>query len=238
MTDRVQRPRDGRSFGLQREANHRKRFEAGSRTTVVNVILDGSGSMADVLDATIGGYNEYINGLKIDGHNYKVSLTIFDSQSIDHPYTALDINEVPKLDAETYQPRDGTPLYDAVCSTLIQAQKTVTKKDKSLVVIITDGMENMSHEFTEKDMKRLKEQLEEQGNWSFVYLGANQDAWDTAQKWGFAQQNVATYNSTDKGTQAIFNAASLSTQAFAGTTSMRTANFLSTAQQEDIKKTK
>lgn len=207
------------------------------RTTFVNVILDMSGSMMDVWDATIDSYNEYINGLKATGGKFKVSLTVFDTVN-EHPYTALDLNKVPKLTRDIYAPRGGTALYDAVCTTLNEVKYKLTRLDKALAVIITDGGENSSHEFSEKQFIALKDQLEEQGNWSFVYLGANQNAWDTAHQWGFNKQNVSSFNASAAGLRSVSSNLAKSTGIFAASASMNTTNFMSVEQQDELKETK
>jgi uncharacterized protein YegL len=209
-----------------------------SITTNVIVILDMSGSMGIIHEPTMSGYNEYINGLKSDGNKYKVSLTVFDTQEVKKVYTALPIKEVPKLTKKVYTPRAGTPLYDAVCETLSDLRDSSEETEKYLVVIITDGEENSSREYTEKDMKALKSKLEKKGNFSFVYLGANQDAWAVAQKWGFSKGNTASYNATSRGVGATFQAMSVSTSGMASSAEMMVEDYLTDDQQKEIKETK
>lgn len=207
-------------------------------TTNVIVILDMSGSMADVKEATISGYNEYLSGLRADGNSYKVSLTLFDTEAVTEVYSALPVAKVANLTDKVYKPLAGTPLYDAVCETISPLTVDEVPSEKYLVVIITDGEENSSKEYTEKDMKRLKEKLEAKGNFSFVYLGANQDAWAVAHKWGFSKGNTATYNATERGTRAVFYGFGMSTSSFSAQEAPTTTDFLSLEQQEDIKETK
>src|ERR1035438_2534496 len=89
--------------------------------TLVNVVLDRSGSMSCGRAGTISGYNEYINGLRADKDTeYFVSLVQFDSPSgSDSPeltikYTDKPLVDVPLLTEADYMPRGMTPLYDAV----------------------------------------------------------------------------------------------------------------------------
>jgi uncharacterized protein YegL len=211
----------------------------GKKTTNVIVVLDMSGSMSSIHEPTMSGYNEYINSLKADKKSdYKVSLTVFDTQSVDKLYIATPIADVPKLTDKEYTPRAGTPLYDAVCGTLSSLQKDSATDEKYLVVIITDGEENSSRKYTEKDMKELKTALEAKGNFSFVYLGANQDAWGVASKWGFTPQNVASYNATTKGVGHTYAAASAATMRFAGSDQMMTYSSFTTQEVKDIEETK
>lgn len=205
--------------------------------THIHFILDNSGSMSVVQDATISGFNEYIGTLKSDGNTYKMTLTKFgiDSEVV---YADKDLGDVPLLNRDTYEANGhSTALYDAVCRTLKDAEGK-GKTAKHLVIIMTDGQENSSHEYTEKQMTGIKHRLEDTGRWSFVFLGANQDAWATAQAYGFAPQNVATFNQTVKGTHHVFQAMSASTGAFARGASMNSASYFSKDQQDSIKETK
>ena len=206
-------------------------------TTHVIAILDMSGSMMGLEKATIDGYNEYINGLKSDGNPYKVSLTLFDTVN-EHPYTAEPIGEVIALTDKQYKPRGRTALYDAVCATLNEVKSKVGKDEKAVCIVITDGGENSSHEYTQKQFIALKKSLEKQGNWTFVYLGANQDAWDTARQWGYRTQNVATYNATTRGTGSTYAAMQVSTSSFAAQDAQMTADFIPQEVQQKLKETK
>lgn len=72
---------------------------------------------------------------------------------------------------------------------------------KAIVVIVTDGQENASREHTYADVTRLTSEYEEKG-WTFIYLGANQDAWATGLtlglSGGYTGQSV-NYTSTPTG---------------------------------------
>jgi len=203
--------------------------------TSINFVLDRSGSMMNVWDATINGFNEYIQELKKDENDYSLTLTLFSTGPIQKIYDNVDLNSVPNLNKEMYHPDGGTALYDAVCETL---QSLKGASDKQLVVVMTDGEENSSREYSEGQFKALKDELEAKGNFTFVYLGANQNAWNNAQRWNFAQQNVSTYNTTQAGTAMAFATMASATTDFASAPTMRSAKFMSTAQQKDIENTK
>lgn len=206
--------------------------------TLVSVILDMSGSMGTSWEATISAFNEYIGGLKADKKNeYKVSLTLFD-EIVEQPYSALEISEVPELTKKVYRPRGMTALYDAVCTTLNRLKDEVSNKDKSLVVIITDGEENSSKEFTSKQMTKLKKDLENEGNWSFIYLGANQDAWLEAQRWGFNKGNVSTFNNTVAGNRMVAQNLRGTTQSFAASSTMSLDSAFTPQEQQQMEETK
>lgn len=221
--------------------NKGKKTSEAAKTTVVHLLLDTSGSMESVRDATINGYNEYINSLKEDGGKFKVSLTLFDSDMngklrLEKRHESEYIDDVPELTRETYQPSGGTPLYDAFCTTLKDANDR--KDEKYLFVVLTDGEENMSREYSEKQMSSMKKRLEDKGNWTFVYIGANQDAWANAQKWGYSSSNVSNFNSTSAGTGMAFGTLSVATRSFSSTPAMASSVFYTDTQKKQNEDTK
>lgn len=188
----------------------------------VFAILDRSGSMAGLEKDTIGGYNQFIKDLK--GKDVKVSLTLFDDQ-FEAPYEALPLKEVPKLTSKVYYPRGMTALVDAVCKTVNAAKDKVKKSDKAIVLIITDGQENSSREFSSEQMKKMISGLEKQGNWTFTYLGANQDAFTVAGMFGIRTGNISTYQATPTGTQAAYASMSANTMRAMSSDSMNLGDF-------------
>lgn len=169
---------------------------------LINFILDKSGSMGSVCDATISGVNEYLLSLKNDKKNkYDITLTMFDTEVTKY-CVAQPMEDVKELDRTSYNPDGMTALYDAVCMTIKETEEKAKKNSKVLNVIMTDGEENSSKEYTQKEMKEKIEQLQKK-NWTFVFLGANQDSWATAQKFGISQQNAANYNVSASGIKAV-----------------------------------
>jgi hypothetical protein len=187
-------------------------------TTLVNFILDKSGSMGIIRKQTIDGFNEYINGLKNQDKDIRFSLTLFDTVSIEKPYINVPIKEVKPLDLDTYRPNAATPLYDAVVNTIEQVSEEVAKmetKPAVVTVIMTDGEENSSQQHNQNCLIDIKKQLQKEGNWTFVFMGANQDAWATAQKWGFDKGNVMNWSATPQGTKSALRGLTGATVAFA-----------------------
>lgn len=204
------------------------------KTTIVNFILDKSGSMGMVREATISGFNEYIQTLKKDKKNkYKFTLTLFDTE-VSTPVENTDIKDVEDLTAKTYSPDGMTALYDAVCSTINGVK---AKKDqKVLTIIMTDGQENSSKEYTEKEMKKLVDEKTKDG-WKFVYLGANQDSYATAQKFGVATADIANFNATGTGVLRSMSMMATNTTAYAGSAD-NNATFFTAADQKELENTK
>lgn len=146
------------------------------KNVFVSLLLDRTGSMQSVVDDTIGGYNTYIDSLKESGDSVRFTMTLFDSQGIDVMHRAVDVSIVPHLTRKTYRPRAMTPLYDAIIKTIEETEKETSKDDSVLFAILTDGLENASKRYSREDVKEKINEMSSMG-WSFVYLGANQDAW-------------------------------------------------------------
>jgi Mg-chelatase subunit ChlD len=143
-----------------------------------HILLDRSGSMEDCRDTAIGAFNEYVNSLRLnDRLAARISLTTFDDQSIDLVFDRRKAETMPALTKEMFVPRGMTPLNDAIGSTAGQMEKVKLERDEGVAfVILTDGLENASREYSRDAVRKLLERLQAEKNWLVVYLGANQDA--------------------------------------------------------------
>jgi uncharacterized protein YegL len=135
-------------------------------------LLDRSGSMQSCVDDTIGGFNAFVDSQKSFGGT--MTLCLFDHE-FDIVYDKVPIDQVVPLTKETYMPRGGTALHDAMGQVL-----KMNLSDDTMVIILTDGEENSSNKYTAAHVKDLVDTKP----WKFVYLGANQDAVLTAQGLG------------------------------------------------------
>lgn len=206
------------------------------KVTLVNFILDKSGSMESVRESTISGFNEYIKTLKKDSKSeYEFTLTLFDTL-VTQPVLACPIKQVKDLTKESYKPDGMTALYDAVCSTIKGIE--VKKNQKAICIIMTDGQENSSKEYTQVQMKAMIDERTKKGNWTFVYLGANQDSYAEAQKFGIATMNVSNFNSTHRGMANTMMAMANNTVAYAAKNDLSTTNFFSASDQKNLEETK
>jgi len=174
------------------------------------VILDRSGSMAGLARDMEGGFDQLIREQARLKGSCNVTLVQFDSQAIDTVYTGTPVGKVPPLSLE---PRGGTPLLDAVGSSLAAASQQIAglpaarRPEQVMVIIITDGAENASHEYTLPQVRALVEKLSGEG-WRFVYLGANVDAFAEAGSMGIAAMSAAAYQPDSASAGSMFVAAS------------------------------
>lgn len=168
---------------------------------VISFLLDRTGSMQQIKDDVIGGYNQFIEGQQKETGELKFRLTQFDSQSIDEG-ELQDIADVERLTLSTYQPRAMTPLLDAVGTTIRSTEKLVDEDDRVLVVVFTDGLENASKEYTLRDVKQLVEEKQQAG-WGFIFMGVDMDAYSQASAMGVsAGSTVSTAGGQTASTYA------------------------------------
>lgn len=194
--------------------------------TFVYFILDETGSMSGVRDATIDGFNEYVNGLRKDKKGkYFLSLIKFESPKIETIYSDVNVNDVPDLTRETYAPGGMTNLNDAIGVTLTRMAETFSdnkKKSNVLVVIMTDGHENASTEW--RDTNALGELItrQEESGWTITFLGANMDAQKVSRAYNIDSSNAKSYSVQNMG--ATMDTLSESTVCYAATATLGTAS--------------
>ena len=126
-------------------------------------------------------------------------------------YERKDIHFVKPLTAKEYEVGGTTALLDAVGATILRMeQRGVSEREgtKVIFVIITDGMENASTEFTKPKVKQLISDKQEKAGWEFIYLGANIDAVEEADAIGVKKANAVTYRNTESGVRANYDAVS------------------------------
>lgn len=183
------------------------------KKTELVFILDRSGSMSGLESDTIGGYNSMLKKQKAEKGLANVTTILFDDE-----YTVVhdrvSIEQIKPLSEKEYFVRGTTALLDAVGVTInnlihnIKNSKKVDKADKVMFVIITDGMENSSKDYTYKKVKSLIDYQKERYAWEFVFLGANIDAIKTAASFGINQDRAVSYRSDSIGTQLNYQVVS------------------------------
>ena len=174
-------------------------------------ILDRSGSMSGLEDDTIGGYNSVLAKQKKEAGEALVTTVLFDDQ-VEILHDRVNIKEISPISEQDYFVRGSTALLDAVGKTIKKIVRTERqtsddlRADKVMFVIITDGMENASREYSFEKIKTMIEHEKEKYGWEFVFLGANIDAVSTASHIGIASDRSANYHSDKKGTRLNYEA--------------------------------
>ena len=147
------------------------------------IILDKSGSMSSISEAAISGFNETVGGIRSAQERYKetqehyVSLYIFCNCDKHYIYENVPVDKVKPLTSKEYQPCCCTPLFDAMGFSLnkLLGQIKEEKDATAVVTVITDGLENASHEYSGSAIKTLVDKLKDEEGWNFAYIGTNQD---------------------------------------------------------------
>lgn len=187
------------------------------KTTVV-FVLDETGSMGYSKDETISGFNAYIGDLKKSGKKYSFYLTCFNSSKVRKVYDGVSIKRVKPLTDNNYFPAYSTPLLDAVGDAI----NSIETKRPVLFIIMTDGYENASHEYSADQIKEMISKKTEDG-WTFVYLGADHDAWGQASSFGLSLGNTIRYAKGDE--DAVFSTLSCQTMSWGNADGKETKTF-------------
>jgi hypothetical protein len=189
---------------------------AGNNGTLIAVILDESGSMGSCRDATISGFNEFVQGQRAAtgaGEAY-LSLIKFDAPQIKTVYENVNVQEVAPLSHATYTPNGGTNLMDAIGQTLSRINQLLSVHAEAdrpgvLVVIITDGAENASRVYSGEQIKSMVKTAEA-SDWTFTFLGANVDAFHMGSTFGMNASNTINYATTSMAaTMGVLNEAAV-----------------------------
>lgn len=183
-----------------------------SNLTEIAVILDRSGSMQSIRDDAIGGFNSFLEAQKAVSGEAKFSLILFDNE-YETPVLRQDLLHVKPLTDKTFVPRGATALYDAIGRTVnaigadLANMPETERPSKVIIAILTDGMENSSREFAKAQISEMVKHQEEKYAWEFIYLGANQDAFDVGGALGMRAENIANFAATGVGTRGAYETA-------------------------------
>jgi hypothetical protein len=190
-----------------------------------HVLLDRSGSMESCRDSTISAFNEYVSTLKhTEDVDARISLTIFDSSSIDLIRDGVSARNFTPITREEFVPRASTPLFDAIGKTVAHMDQVRPEDGESVaLVILTDGLENASTEYRKDTIKALLSGRQKDKKWMVIYLGANQDAWATGATFG--AQQATTMDFDPDRIQPTMAAAARSSASYARTKDIEEAAF-------------
>lgn len=159
------------------------------------VITDRSGSMISCATEMINALNTYFDEqAQLDGK------CLVDYVQFDNTYERV-FSDTPVADARAVlDPRGSTALLDAMGRGVVEFGTKLAGLDEDkrpgtvIVVVITDGYENASQEWTAKKVRELVTKQRDEFNWTFTFLGANLDAVAVGAQYGFAAGDSLTFN--------------------------------------------
>lgn len=180
--------------------------------TDITIILDRSGSMGHLRMDTIGGINTFLEDQKkLSGDKVLLTLIQFSTTS-EITINKTDIVLVDPLTLADYVTGGGTALLDAVGDAIdnagrrFRAMSEEKRPAKVLFVIITDGEENSSTKRTLYHIKRMITEQQDTYKWQFVFLGANQDSFQSALDYGIYSHNTSNFVHTSTGVVNMYTA--------------------------------
>jgi hypothetical protein len=188
-------------ISVESKSTETKVVQEGER---IELIVDRSGSMRKLLDATVKGLNDFITQQQGEPGAAKrqVRLTAFNNSIIQPGAYHSTLSGVPAVTPEVVMPSGGTALLDAIGTVL----SSLPVEQVSVVVIVTDGHENGSKKFTQAQVNKLIADRM-RSEWTFIFLAANQNAIATGEKYGLSAGSCATFTAAVDGVVAAFQAA-------------------------------
>ncbi len=175
------------------------------------LVVDRSGSMQSIRQDMEGGIKTLLDEQAEAPGACVVTVAQFDDQ-----YELL-FQGVPVAEVTRYElvPRGSTALLDAIGRTIGEVSNWLRRLDedrrpgKVVFAVVTDGLENASHEWTrDKVMAAVKERGD--AGWQFTFLGANQNAIQEGEGLGVGAAAAMTYSATPLGARAAMSSLSAS----------------------------
>ena len=179
-----------------------------NRTELV-FILDMSGSMGHLTDDTVGGFNSVLKEQANKDGEVFVTTYLFNNDSR-MLHDRLPIGEVPAMTNADYRAVGCTALIDALGDAIrhiVSIHRYARPEDipgHTIFVVTTDGMENASHKYTSDQVKKMIIHEQEKYGWEFIFLAANIDAVETAERYGIRSERAVNYRDDSLGTTRVY----------------------------------
>lgn len=174
--------------------------------TEIVYILDRSGSMSGNWNESMGSLKGFIEEQQKDETPCKFTLVGFDDQ-YDIFIDAKNLQDVDADNLPEFNPRGMTAIYDSIGKTVslikerLKNTPELERPSKVLFVIVTDGGENSSQEYTKQDIKGMITKQETNDSWEFMYIGAGIDKMGEALSFGMKAAN--SFSTLDKSARSM-----------------------------------
>lgn len=198
--------------------------------TSINVIIDSSGSMNKLANDTIEGFNAFLAEQKLLPGEATISLTTFNTNVV-NVYNQIPIQEASPLTSKNYSTLGGTALLDAVGTAIdslgnkLSLLKEEEKPSKVLFLIMTDGEENSSREYSKEKIKNMVSHQQDKYNWAFVFVGANIDSFLEGASIGMNYSNTMNFAPSSEGVKEIYDSMSRNTSKFRSSKESKSVDF-------------
>lgn len=168
--------------------------------TEIVLVIDRSGSMVSIRPDMEGGVNQFLNDQKQVPGDARVTVVMFDTV-YEIPFAGVPIRTVGQVHI---QPRGNTALLDAMGRAISDTAERVKAQpaDKVIVIIVTDGQENSSREFSKDQVQKL---IAERPDWQFLFLGEDMSTIAESHKLGVAPVNTINFVKSAKSTHTMYS---------------------------------
>ena len=189
--------------------------------THIVFVFDKSGSMLSLKSDSIGSFNSFIQEQKKVEGECKITLVLFDTD-FNVVYENIPIQNAAELNESTYVPGGSTSLFDTMGKSIKMTRKYIKnlpeeeRTVKVIFAVLTNGEENASRllnkegirKYTKETIFEKVSKLQEEDGYGFVFLGANQDAFQVGTSLGFYGNNTVTYTANSKGMNSVMDTVS------------------------------
>jgi uncharacterized protein YegL len=153
------------------------------------LVLDASGSMEPRREETIHAVAAFIKDQKAQPGTGKLTVVMF-ADEVQPFYVGLPLEMAQPIAMEAYVPGGNTALLDAVGETIdcvgarLRSTPEADRPGRVVFMVITDGHENASTEFTKTQIRQKIEHQKTKYGWQFLFLGADPETFHEANRLG------------------------------------------------------
>lgn len=164
----------------------------------ITLVIDRSGSMSAIQAEAQSGINAFIGEQAQAPGRANLTLVQFDTE-YEFVHRGVPIGDVPPY---TLEPRGMTALLDAAGRAIeevgrrLEAMPEQERPGLVVFAIVTDGQENSSRTYTRQRVREMISHQREVYKWQFVFLGADDSAFEEATSIGIDADSVAQYHPT------------------------------------------
>ena len=172
------------------------------------IVLDASGSMSSIRDDIRGSFNEFLKKQREEPGKTVFDLFQFNN-TVKRIVKSTELATFHDDLMSKYDCSGCTALNDAICRAIDTVGREFSGMQESerpehvLCVIITDGMENASREYTAQDVKDRIERQKTVYNWQFEFLAADQDAFASGESLGIDHESCMEFSHDFAGVEML-----------------------------------
>lgn len=148
------------------------------------VIADESTSMQSIRQEMQDGLNRFVadrkSDLAPDGGSLSTRVTLYGfNETVKRVYQNRLVTDIPGYELV---PNGNTALLDAIGTAVDEEGARLARlpegvrPGKVIVLVVTDGFENSSRRYVRSKIREMVKRQEEEYGWTFIFMGADQDA--------------------------------------------------------------